>query len=58
MKLSEIRVVDDDRKRKVFVDGVEQKNVAKVETEVLPGETTVVKISYFTDRFELIRERS
>lgn len=56
MKLSDIKVIEKGTKKHVFIDGVEQENVAKVETEVCPMELTLVKISYYTDKFEIIRE--
>lgn len=57
MKLSDIKVIEKGSKKHVFIDGVEQENVAKVETEVWPMELTLVKISYYTDKFEIVRER-
>ncbi len=57
MKLSDIKVIEKGNKKHVLIDGVEQENVAKVETEVLPMELTLVKISYYTDKFEIVRER-
>jgi len=56
MNFSEIKVVEKGSEKQVFIGGVEQKNIAKVEIEVLPMEITVVKVSYYTDKFELIRE--
>lgn len=57
MKLSDIKVVEKGSKKCVFIDGVEQENVAKIETEVLPSEVTTVRISYYTDKFEIVREK-
>lgn len=54
--LSKIKVVEKGSCKKVFIDEVEQKNVAIVETEILPGEITIVKVGYYTDRFEVVRE--
>lgn len=56
MKLSEIKVIEKEDTKQVFIDGTKQDFVVKVETEVLPGENTVVKISYLTRKFEIIRE--
>lgn len=56
MELSEIKVVDKGSTKEVYIDGIEQNNVAMVETEVLPGEITVVRVSYFTKKFEVVRE--
>lgn len=56
MKFAEIKVIDKCSKKKVFINGIEQKCVAKVEAEVLPGEITTVKVTYITDKFEIIKD--
>ncbi len=53
---SEIKVVEIGEKKQVFIDDVKQNNVVKVEVEVLPGEITIAKISYYIDKFEVVRE--
>lgn len=56
MKLPEIKVIEKEGKKEVFIDGVKQNFVHKVNTEILPGEITTVEISYFVDKFEVIKE--
>lgn len=56
MGLSEIKVVEKSGYKEVYIDGVKQNNVAMVETQVLPGEITVVRVSYYTNKFEVIRK--
>lgn len=54
MEHAEIRVESRGSLRKVFINGVEQKNVMKVENEILHGEITTVKITYVASKYEVI----
>lgn len=56
MSLSEIKVVERNGIKQVFIDGIKQKSVSEVSTYVLPGEITEVHVVFATEKFEIIRE--
>lgn len=56
MKPTEIKVISGTREKQVFINGVKQDGVLKVENEVLPGEIDAVKITYVVNKYEVIEE--
>lgn len=55
MKFAEIKVIDRGGTKELFINGIKQENVARVTAEILPGEITLVKVSYVVDKFEIVR---
>lgn len=57
MKLAKIKVIENRKGKTVYINNIKQDCViSKVETEVLPGEITEVKVSYLVEKFEVIRK--
>lgn len=58
MKFAEIKVIDRGGTKELFINGIKQENVARVTAEILPGEITLVKVSYVVDKFEIVRSEA